>query len=64
MFSWVGQPVFGGKNAPLPPARVHFVILGKKSRCRRGTGGKMVDERQLFHSTSTGFVDAICQQEL
>ena len=29
---------------------------------QKRNGGKMVDERQLFHGTSTGFVDAICQQ--
>lgn len=29
---------------------------------QKRNGGKTVDERQLFHGTSTGFVDAICQQ--
>lgn len=29
---------------------------------QKRNGRKMVDERQLFHGTSTGLVDAICQQ--
>lgn len=29
---------------------------------QKRNGGKTVDERQLFHGTSTGLVDAICQQ--
>lgn len=29
---------------------------------QKRNGGKVVDERQLFHGTSAGFVDAICQQ--
>lgn len=29
---------------------------------QKQNGGKEVDERQLFHGTSTNFVDAICQQ--
>lgn len=29
---------------------------------QKRNGGKAVDERQLFHGTSTSLVDAICQQ--
>lgn len=34
----------------------------QKEQMQKRNGGKMVDERQLFHGTSTGLVDAICQQ--
>lgn len=34
----------------------------QKGQMQKRNGGKVVDERQLFHGTSTVFVDAICQQ--
>lgn len=34
----------------------------QKGQMQKKNGGKTVDERQLFHGTSAGFVDAICQQ--
>lgn len=34
----------------------------QKGQMQKRNGGKAVDERQLFHGTSTGLVDAICQQ--
>ena len=59
--SWAGWPVFGGRR-PLPPARVHSCDSRQKEQMQKRNGGKTVDERQLFHGTSAGFVDAICQQ--
>ncbi|XP_036719301.1 protein mono-ADP-ribosyltransferase PARP12 isoform X1 [Balaenoptera musculus] len=38
------------------------VYQWQKEQMQKRNGGKTVDERQLFHGTSTGFVDAICQQ--
>lgn len=34
----------------------------QKGQMQKRNGGKVVDERQLFHGTSANFVDAICQQ--
>lgn len=34
----------------------------QKGQMQKRNGGKAVDERQLFHGTSTDLVDAICQQ--
>lgn len=34
----------------------------QKGQMLKRNGGKAVDERQLFHGTSTVLVDAICQQ--
>uniref|UniRef100_A0A8C5L6L7 Protein mono-ADP-ribosyltransferase PARP12 n=2 Tax=Jaculus jaculus TaxID=51337 RepID=A0A8C5L6L7_JACJA len=38
------------------------VYQWQKGQMQKRNGGKEVDERQLFHGTSTNFVDAICQQ--
>ncbi|KAM9077578.1 protein mono-ADP-ribosyltransferase PARP12 isoform 1-T1 [Megaptera novaeangliae] len=38
------------------------VYQWQKEQMQKRNGGKTVDERQLFHGTSTSFVDAICQQ--
>uniref|UniRef100_A0ABK0M3V1 Poly (ADP-ribose) polymerase family, member 12 n=1 Tax=Rattus norvegicus TaxID=10116 RepID=A0ABK0M3V1_RAT len=38
------------------------VYQWQKGQMQKQNGGKEVDERQLFHGTSTNFVDAICQQ--
>ncbi|XP_036184454.1 protein mono-ADP-ribosyltransferase PARP12 isoform X1 [Myotis myotis] len=38
------------------------VYQWQKGQMQKRNGGKAVDERQLFHGTSTGLVDAICQQ--
>ncbi|XP_016044606.2 protein mono-ADP-ribosyltransferase PARP12 [Erinaceus europaeus] len=38
------------------------VYQWQKAQMQKRNGGKMVDERQLFHGTSASFVDAICQQ--
>lgn len=38
------------------------VYQWQKGQMQKRNGGKVVDERQLFHGTSTVFVDAICQQ--
>ncbi|XP_007466677.1 PREDICTED: poly [ADP-ribose] polymerase 12 [Lipotes vexillifer] len=38
------------------------VYQWQKEQMQKRNGGKTVDERQLFHGTSTDFVDAICQQ--
>lgn len=34
----------------------------QKGQMQKRNGGKVVDERQLFHGTSASIVDAICQQ--
>lgn len=34
----------------------------QKGQMQKRNGGKTVDERQLFHGTSSSLVDAICQQ--
>ncbi|KAB1276708.1 Poly [ADP-ribose] polymerase 12 [Camelus dromedarius] len=51
----------GGKR-PLPPAHTHVRDSRQKGQMQKRNGGKAVDERQLFHGTSTSYVDAICQQ--
>uniref|UniRef100_A0A8D0MD69 Poly [ADP-ribose] polymerase 12 n=1 Tax=Sus scrofa TaxID=9823 RepID=A0A8D0MD69_PIG len=38
------------------------VYQWQKGQMQKRNGGKAVDERQLFHGTSTSLVDAICQQ--
>uniref|UniRef100_A0A2K6F6V0 Poly(ADP-ribose) polymerase family member 12 n=1 Tax=Propithecus coquereli TaxID=379532 RepID=A0A2K6F6V0_PROCO len=38
------------------------VYQWQKGQMQKQNGGKVVDERQLFHGTSANFVDAICQQ--
>ncbi|XP_032723660.1 protein mono-ADP-ribosyltransferase PARP12 isoform X2 [Lontra canadensis] len=38
------------------------VYQWQKGQMQKRNGGKVVDERQLFHGTSANFVDAICQQ--
>ncbi|KAL6030197.1 hypothetical protein STEG23_030450 [Scotinomys teguina] len=38
------------------------VYQWQKGQMQKQNGGREVDERQLFHGTSTSFVDAICQQ--
>nr|XP_036284518.1 protein mono-ADP-ribosyltransferase PARP12 isoform X1 [Pipistrellus kuhlii]KAF6338350.1 poly(ADP-ribose) polymerase family member 12 [Pipistrellus kuhlii] len=38
------------------------VYQWQTGQMQKRNGGKAVDERQLFHGTSTDFVDAICQQ--
>ncbi|XP_008569713.1 PREDICTED: poly [ADP-ribose] polymerase 12, partial [Galeopterus variegatus] len=38
------------------------VYQWQKGQMQKQNGGKAVDERQLFHGTSSSFVDAICQQ--
>ncbi|KAK2499566.1 hypothetical protein MC885_005836 [Smutsia gigantea] len=38
------------------------VYQWQKGQMQKRNGGKVVDERQLFHGTSASFVDAICQQ--
>ncbi|XP_012623451.1 protein mono-ADP-ribosyltransferase PARP12 [Microcebus murinus] len=38
------------------------VYQWQKGQMQKQNGGKVVDERQLFHGTSASFVDAICQQ--
>ncbi|XP_034877107.1 protein mono-ADP-ribosyltransferase PARP12 isoform X1 [Mirounga leonina] len=38
------------------------VYQWQKGQMQKRSGGKVVDERQLFHGTSVNFVDAICQQ--
>ncbi|XP_025710571.1 protein mono-ADP-ribosyltransferase PARP12 [Callorhinus ursinus] len=38
------------------------VYQWQKGQMQKRSGGKVVDERQLFHGTSANFVDAICQQ--
>ncbi|XP_066218952.1 protein mono-ADP-ribosyltransferase PARP12 [Saccopteryx leptura] len=38
------------------------VYQWQKGQMQKRNGGRMVDERQLFHGTSAYFVDAICQQ--
>nr|XP_027807938.1 protein mono-ADP-ribosyltransferase PARP12 [Marmota flaviventris] len=38
------------------------VYQWQKGQMQKRNEGKEVDERQLFHGTSTNFVDAICQQ--
>ncbi|XP_032339380.1 protein mono-ADP-ribosyltransferase PARP12 isoform X2 [Camelus dromedarius] len=38
------------------------VYQWQKGQMQKRNGGKAVDERQLFHGTSTSYVDAICQQ--
>lgn len=44
------------------PQHVCFYYSRQKGQMQKQNGGKEVDERQLFHGTSTNFVDAICQQ--
>ncbi|XP_077003321.1 protein mono-ADP-ribosyltransferase PARP12 [Tamandua tetradactyla] len=38
------------------------VYQWQKGQMQKRSGGKVVDERQLFHGTSACFIDAICQQ--
>ncbi|KAI5947974.1 protein mono-ADP-ribosyltransferase PARP12 [Manis javanica] len=38
------------------------VYQWQKGQMQKRNGGKVVDERQLFHGTSASIVDAICQQ--
>ncbi|KAF4020354.1 hypothetical protein G4228_011780 [Cervus hanglu yarkandensis] len=44
------------------PQDVKMKQTWQKEQMQKRNGGKTVDERQLFHGTSTGLVDAICQQ--
>ncbi|MGH0115986.1 UNVERIFIED_CONTAM: hypothetical protein FKN15_060450 [Acipenser sinensis] len=49
-------------NSSAENPSVNHSCLGQKEQMKKKTGGKVVDERTLFHGTEKALLEAICQQ--